>query len=77
MLQTIFFSKTMKPIVVKFHMKHDQTPGSQNCKTESGQISKMAAVTKNSKNKINLQNHWLFLAEFRHGISVKHRYSEL
>ena len=35
-------------------MKHYQTPGSRNCKIGSGRISKMAAVTKNSKiNKIN------------------------
>ena len=38
----------------KFHMEHDQTPGSQNDKTESGRISKMTAVTENNKNnKIN------------------------
>ena len=30
-------------------MKHDQTPGFQNCKIGSGQESKMAIVTKNSK----------------------------
>ena len=46
--------KTTKPTVLKFHMEHDQTPGSQNCKIGLGRISKMAAVTKNSKNnKIN------------------------
>ena len=32
-------------------MKHDQTPGFQNYKIGSGQESKMAAITKNSKNK--------------------------
>ena len=26
-LQTTFFSKTTKAIVVKFHLKYDQTPG--------------------------------------------------
>ena len=36
---------------MKFHMEYDLTPGSQNCKIGSGQISKMAAVTKNYKNK--------------------------
>ena len=49
-IQTTFFSKTIAPIVVKFHMKHDQTLGSQKYKIWSGRISKMAAVTKNSKN---------------------------
>ena len=45
---------TIGPTVLQFHMEHDLTPGSQNCKTGSGRISKMAAVTKNSKNnKIN------------------------
>ena len=50
----IFFYKTTGPTVLKFHMEHDLTPGSQNYKSESGRISKVAAVTKNSKhNKIN------------------------
>ena len=50
----ILFYKITGPTVLQFHMKHDLTPGSQNCKIGSGQISKMAAVTKNSKNnKIN------------------------
>ena len=47
------FYKTTGPRVLKFHMEHDQTPGSQNCKIGSGRISKMAAVTKNSKNNKN------------------------
>ena len=61
-LQTI---KIIAPIIVKFHMKHDQTPGFQNCETGPGQESKMAAITKNSKNnKINflsrtIRNNWL------------------
>ena len=45
-----FFSKTTEAIVVKFHLKYDQTPGFQNCKVGLGQGSKMAAVTKNIKN---------------------------
>ena len=46
--------KTTGPTVLKFHMEHDLTPGSQNCKIWSGGISKIAAVTKTSKNnKIN------------------------
>ena len=44
------FSKTTKAIVVKFHLKYDQTPGFQNYKFGLGQESKMAAITKNSKN---------------------------
>ena len=49
------FFKTIAPIVVKFQMKHNQTPGFQNYKIGSGQESKMVAITKkNSKNnKIN------------------------
>ena len=42
----IFFYKTTGPKDLKFHMEHDLTPGSQNCKIGSGLISKMAAVTK-------------------------------
>ena len=48
------FYKSTGPTILKFHMEHDLTPGSQNCKTGSGRISKMATITKNSKNnKIN------------------------
>ena len=49
----IFFYKTIVPTVLKIYMKHDLPPGSQNYKTGLGRISKMAAITKNSKNKIN------------------------
>ena len=50
----LFFSKTTEAIVVKFHLKYDQTPGFQNNEFGLGQESKMAAVTKNSKTiKIN------------------------
>ena len=38
-----------QPIVLKFYMKHDLAPGSQNYKIRSGRISKMVAITKNSK----------------------------
>ena len=46
----IFFYKTIAPTVLKFYMEHDLSPGSQNYKTGSGRISKMAAITKKSKN---------------------------
>ena len=52
-------------IVVKFHLKYDQTPGFQNYKFGLGQESKMAAITNNSKNiKINffsgtIRYNWL------------------
>ena len=46
----IFFYKTIAPTILKFYMKHDPLPGSQNYKIGSGRISKMAAITKNSKN---------------------------
>ena len=50
----IFFYKTIAPTVLKFYVEHDLPPGSQNYKIGSGRISKMAAITKNSKNnKIN------------------------
>ena len=45
----IFFYKPTGPTGLKFHMEHDLTPESQNCKIGSGGISKKAAVTKNSK----------------------------
>ena len=50
----LFFSKTTEAIVVKFHLKYDRTPGFQNYKYGLDQESKMAVITKNSKNiKIN------------------------
>ena len=50
----IFFYKTIAHTVLKFYMDHDLLPRSQNYKVGSVRISKMAAITKNSKNnKIN------------------------
>ena len=48
-LQTTFLSTTTEAIVVKFHLKYDQTPVFQNYEFGLGQESKMAAVTKNRK----------------------------
>ena len=48
-LLQLFFSKTTEAIIVKLHLKYDQTPGFQNYKFGLGQETKMAAVTKNSK----------------------------
>ena len=42
----LFFSKTTEAIVVKFHLKYDQTPRFQNYEFGLGQESKMATVTK-------------------------------
>ena len=44
-----FFSKTTEAIVVKFHLKYDQTPGFQNYEFGLGQESKMASTTKIAK----------------------------
>ena len=50
----IFFYKTIASTVLKFYMEHDLPPESQNYKIGLGRISKMAAITKISKNnKIN------------------------
>ena len=68
----VFFYKSIAPTVLKFYREHDLPPGSQDYKIGLGRISKMAAITKNSKN-----NRWIFLAKFWHGISVEHRYAEL
>ena len=46
----IFFYKTITPTILKFYMDHDLPPGSQHYKIGSGRISKMATITKNSKN---------------------------
>ena len=76
---SIFFYNTSAATVLKFYMEHDLALGSQNYKIGSGGIAKMAAITKNSKNnKINIFSRTrIFLAEFWHGISMEHRYSEL
>ena len=77
---SIFFYKIIAPTVLKFYMEHDLAPGSKNYKIGSGRISKMAAITKNSKNnKINYfsRTTGIFSAEFWNGISMKHGYSEL
>ena len=76
----IFFYKTNAPTVLKFYMKYDLAPGSQNYKIGSGWIYKIAAITKNSKNNKIIffsRTTGYFLAEFWHGISMEHRYSEL
>ena len=53
-------------MVLKFHMQHYHTAGLQNIKTQPGQESEMATITKKSEtNKIIffLQNHSVYLAE--------------
>ena len=69
----IFFYKTIAPTVLKFYMEHDLPPRSQNYKIGLGQISEMAAITKNSKNnKINffsrtVRYFWLNFGMEYHG----------
>ena len=72
----IFFYKTTGPTVLK--LEHDVTPGSQNSKIGSGPISKMAAITKISKNnKINFFSRitryfWLnFGMEYQWNIGIQ------
>ena len=74
----IFFYKTTAPTVLKFYMEHDLPPGSQNYKMGSGRISKMSAITKNSKNnKINFFSRtagyfWLnFGMEYQWNIGIQ------
>ena len=79
----IFFYKTIAPTVLKFYMEHDLAPGSQNYKIGSGRISKMAAITKNSKNnKINFFSRtagyfWLnFDMEYEWNIGIQNYKNE-
>ena len=74
----IFFYKTIAPTVLKFYMEHDLAPGSQNYKIGSGRISKMAVITKNSKNnQINIFSRttglfWLnFGLEYQWNIGIQ------
>ena len=57
--QLFFLKPLSEAIVVKFHLKYDQTPGFQNYKFGLGQESKMAAVTKIAKQSKSTfsQNH--------------------
>ena len=62
-----FFSEINLSVVLKFHMQHDQTSGLKNTKIQSGQESKIAADTKNSRtNKINFffRTSWYILLKF-------------
>ena len=72
----IFLCKTTGPTVFKFHIEHDLTPGSQNCKIGSDRIwpllLKIAKTTKSTSSP-----EPLFLEEFGCGISMEQRYSEL
>ena len=74
----IFFYKSIAPTALKFYMEHDLPPGSQNYKIGSGLISKMATITKNSKNnKINFFSRtagyfWLnFGMEYQWNIGIQ------
>ena len=74
----IFFYKSIAPTVLIFYMEHDLPPRSQNYKIGSGRISKMAAITKNSKNnKINFFSRttgyfWLnFGMEYQWNIGIQ------
>ena len=74
----IFFYKIIAPTVLKFYMEHDLPPRSQNYKIGSGRKSKMAAITKNSKNnKINFFSRtagyfWLnFGMEYQWNIGIQ------
>ena len=75
---SIFFYEAIAPTFLKFYMEYDLAPGSQNYKIGSGRISKMAAITKNSKNnKINLFSRttgyfWLsFGMEYQWNIGIQ------
>ena len=74
----IFFYKTIAPRVLKFYMEHDLPLGSQNYKIGTGPISKMAAITKNSKNNEinffsrNAEYFWLnFGMEYQWNIGIQ------
>ena len=79
----IFFYKTIAPTVLKFYMEHDLPPGSQNYKIGLGRISKMAAITRNSKsNKIKFffriaEYFWLnFGVEYQWNKSIQNYKNE-
>ena len=79
----VFVYKTIAPTVLKFYMEHDLPPGSQNYKIGSGRISKMATITKNSKNnKINFFSRtagyfWLnFGLEYQWNIGIQNYKNE-
>ena len=82
-IQISFFYKTIAPTVLKLYMEHDLPPESQNYKTGLGRISKMAAITRNSKNnKINFfsrtaEYFWLnFGMEYQWNIGIQNYKNE-
>ena len=69
----IFFYKTTGPTVLKFHMKHDLTHGLRIVKLGKVEYPRWPLLLKKEKqqNKLLLQNHCIFLAQFSHlGIFV-------
>ena len=61
-----FSPKTAALMVLRFHVQHNQTAGLESDKIQHGRESKMAIVTKNSR-QLNLfffQNQMVYLAEF-------------
>ena len=78
-----YLYKTIALTVLKFYMEHDVPPGSLNYKIGSGRISRMAAITKNSKNnKINFFSRtagffWLkFGMEYQWNIGIQNYKNE-
>ena len=61
-----------------FYMEHDLPPRSQIVKLGQVEYPRWPPLLKIAKiiKSIFLQNRWIFLAEFWHGISMEHRYSE-
>ena len=53
----LIFCKITGPIVLRFHLEHDLTPGSQDVKLGQVEYFRMATVTKNSK-----INQFIFLS---------------
>ena len=51
----LFSSKTTEAIVVKFHLKYDQTPGFQNYKFGLGPESAVTEIAKTSKSTSSLE----------------------
>ena len=79
----ILFYKTIALTVLKFYTEHDLPPGSQNYKIGSARVSKMAAITKNSKKyKINFFSKttgyfWLnFGMEYQWNIGIQNYKNE-
>ena len=82
MINLIIFSSltgraivTTGPTVLKFHMEHDLISDLRIVKLGQVEYPRWPLFLKIArKNQLLIRNHQVLIAEFRHGLSMEHRY---